>query len=152
MDGCKGTTLVLDIGGTTTDMSVGLDGVPLRAPYGIRLGPFRTLIRSLLTRSVGLGGDSEVKNGENGQLIIGPLRKGMPVAFGGPAPTPTDAMITLGVLDTGNREAAKEAMENLGRPYKWDALKTAESVLERMALSIAEAAKAFLTIDRTSSL
>jgi N-methylhydantoinase A/oxoprolinase/acetone carboxylase beta subunit len=145
LDGCKGTTLVLDIGGTTTDMSVVLDGVPLLAPYGIRLGPFRTLIRSLLTRSIGLGGDSEVRTGKDGRLIIGPLRKGMPVAFGGPAPTPTDAMITLGLLDTGNREAAKEAMENLGRPFKWDAPKTAVRVLEHMAMSIAEAAKAFLS-------
>jgi N-methylhydantoinase A/oxoprolinase/acetone carboxylase beta subunit len=144
LDGCKGTTLVLDIGGTTTDMSVVLDGVPLRAPYGIRLGSFRTLIRSLLTRSIGLGGDSEVRTDKDGHLIIGPLRKGMPVALGGPAPTPTDAMITLGLLQTGNREAAKEAMENLGMPFKWDPLKTAVRVLEHMALSIAEEAKAFL--------
>ena len=145
LDGCKGTTLVLDIGGTTTDMSVVLDGIPLLAPYGIRLGPFRTLIRSLLTRSIGLGGDSEVRIAEDGHLIIGPLRKGMPVAFGGPAPTPTDAMITLGLLDTGNREATKEAMKNLGRPFTWDAPKTAVRVLEHMARSIAEAAKAFLS-------
>jgi N-methylhydantoinase A/oxoprolinase/acetone carboxylase beta subunit len=145
LDGCKGTTLVLDIGGTTTDMSVVLDGVPLRAPYGIRLGPFRTLIRSLLTRSIGLGGDSEVQTGKDGHLIIGPLRKGMPVAFGGPAPTPTDAMITQGLLDTGNRKAAKEAMENLGRPFTWDAPKTAVRVLEHMARSIAKEAKDFLS-------
>ena len=144
LDGCKGTALVLDIGGTTTDMSVVLDGVPLRAPYGIRLGHFRTLIRSLLTHSVGLGGDSEVCTGEDGHLAIGPLRKGMPVAFGGPAPTPTDAMITLGMLDAGNKEAAKEAVGILGQPFKWDTTKTATTVLKRMALSIAEAAKAFL--------
>lgn len=145
LDGCKGTTLVLDIGGTTTDMSVVLDGVPLRAPYGIRLGPFRTLIRSLQTRSIGLGGDSEVRKGKDGHLTIGPLRKGRPVAFGGPAPTPTDAMIALGLLHTGDKEAAKKAMENLGRSFKWDAPQTAESVLEHVARSIAEAAKAFLS-------
>ena len=61
LDGCPGTSLVLDIGGTTTDMAVVLNGVPLLDPAGIRLGPFQTLIRSLLTHSVGIGGDSEVR-------------------------------------------------------------------------------------------
>jgi N-methylhydantoinase A/oxoprolinase/acetone carboxylase beta subunit len=51
-------SLVLDIGGTTTDMAVLLDGVPLLAPLGIEIGEYRTVIRSLLTRSIGLGGDS----------------------------------------------------------------------------------------------
>ncbi|HEN20380.1 MAG TPA: hydantoinase/oxoprolinase family protein, partial [Desulfobacteraceae bacterium] len=46
MDGCAGTTLVLDVGGTTTDMAVVLDGAPLITPSGIKLGPFLTLIRS----------------------------------------------------------------------------------------------------------
>ena len=82
LDGCEGTSLILDIGGTTTDMSVVLNGAPLRAPYGIRLGLFRTLIRSLLTRSVGIGGDSEVRTGQDGSLKVGPSRRGSRLLLG----------------------------------------------------------------------
>jgi N-methylhydantoinase A/oxoprolinase/acetone carboxylase beta subunit len=144
LDGCKGTTLVLDIGGTTTDMSVVLNGVPLRAPYGIRLGPFHTLIRSLLTRSIGLGGDSEVRVDGDGEMKIGPERKGRPVAFGGAVPTPTDAMVTLGLLEAGSPEAASASMENLGSPLALDAPATAKRVLELTAKGIADAARSFI--------
>ncbi|HSO20349.1 MAG TPA: hydantoinase/oxoprolinase N-terminal domain-containing protein, partial [Desulfosarcina sp.] len=43
--------LVLDIGGTTTDMAVLVDGVPLLDPLGITIGDHKTLIRSLETVS-----------------------------------------------------------------------------------------------------
>jgi len=144
LDGCKGTTLVLDVGGTTTDMSVVLDGTPLLTPLGIRLGPFQTLIRSLMTHSLGLGGDSEVLGQRDGTLKIGPVRKGRPAGMGGPAPTPTDAMITLGLLKTGDGSAARAAMEKAGKAAGWDAVGTAERVLQRMAQIIAASAGAFV--------
>lgn len=71
--------LVLDIGGTTTDMAVLIDGVPLLEPVGIRLGGFRTLIRSLQTQSIGIGGDSTV-DFIGGELKVGPQRKGPAMA------------------------------------------------------------------------
>ncbi len=144
LDGCADTSLVLDIGGTTTDMSLVLAGVPLLDPRGIKLGLFRTLIPSLLTHSIGLGGDSEVRSERDGRLRIGPLRKGKPVAFGGSVPTPTDAMITLGLLRVGDTEAARGAMETLGGPLGWDITSTAERILERMARIIADSANAFI--------
>ncbi|MCD6305962.1 MAG: hydantoinase/oxoprolinase family protein [Deltaproteobacteria bacterium] len=144
LDGCKGETLVLDVGGTTTDMAVVMDGTPLLKPLGIRLGPYRTLIRSLLTHSMGIGGDSEVRMDPKGNLRIGPIRKGKPVALGGPAPTPTDAMIALDLLTVGHRNAAAAAMERLGAPAGWDAATTAERTLHTMAEAIAASAKAFI--------
>jgi N-methylhydantoinase A len=144
LDGCKGTCLVLDIGGTTTDMAVVLDGIPLRAPYGIRLGTFRTLIRSLLTRSIGVGGDSEVQIASNRDVKVGPLRRGRPMATGGPVPTPTDALITLGLLDLGDAVAARKAMEQLGIQVGWDAEFTARRIVEGMAKTIADSVNAFL--------
>jgi N-methylhydantoinase A len=61
----SGATLVLDIGGTTTDMAILIDGVPLLAPLGIEIGDYKTLIRALQTQSIGVGGDSVVRL-ENG--------------------------------------------------------------------------------------
>ncbi len=144
LDGCEGATLVLDIGGTTTDMAVVIDGTPLRAPYGIRLGPFRTLIRSLFTSSIGLGGDSEVGIKKEGGLYIGPMRRGMPAAFGGPVPTPTDAMICLGLLETGSRKAATEAIKSLGDFLDKDVKETAKHVLDYSARKIADSARDFI--------
>ena len=144
LDGCADTSLILDIGGTTTDISVILGGVPLLEPSGIMLGPFQTLIRSLLTHSIGIGGDSEIRSGKKGQFIIGPLRQGPPLAFGGAAPTPTDAMITLGMIKTGDRKAAMEGMAALGAPGGLDAEDTARHVLERMGEIIAESAWTFV--------
>ena len=51
----KGATLLLDIGGTTTDMAILIDGVPLLAPQGIQIGEYKTLIRALKTQSIGVG-------------------------------------------------------------------------------------------------
>jgi N-methylhydantoinase A len=144
LDGCRGTSLVLDIGGTTTDMTVVLDGVPLLEPRGIRLGLYQTLIRSLLTHSIGVGGDSEVRRGTGGELRVGPARKGPPVALGGTVPTPTDAMITLNLLRVGSREAATDAMKSLGSSRKQEPESTARAILETMADTIADSARAFL--------
>lgn len=144
LDKCKGTTLALDIGGTTTDMAVIVDGVPLRAPFGIRLGNFHTLIRSLMTRSIGLGGDSEIRVNKKGMFKIGPLRKGRPVALGGNVPTPTDAMITLDLFNLGSKTAAIKAMSMLGAGIDLDAKSTAEHVLLEMGNAIAQSVKSFV--------
>ena len=144
LDGCRGATLVLDVGGTTTDMSVVLDGMPLLNPHGVKLGLYKTLIRSIITHSLGTGGDSVVQVKTNGKMTVGPLRKGPPVAFGGAVATPTDAMVTLGLLALGNKVAAKAAMENLGGALGCNAEATAERVLQQMAETIAHSARAFV--------
>ena len=106
-------TLVLDIGGTTTDIAIIVDKAPLLEPLGIRRGKYKSLIRSLKTYSKGIGGDSEVKV-EDGVLKIGPKRRGPAMAFGGNTPTPTDAMVYLGIMENGDKEAAKAGMEAIG--------------------------------------
>ncbi len=97
--------LVFDIGGTTTDMAIMVNGVPLLNPVGIELGGYKTLIRALETHSIGVAGDSEVRV-EAGALKIGPQRRGPALAYGGPVPTPMDAMLVLGLVRTEGREKA----------------------------------------------
>jgi len=96
MTACKEDAIALDIGGTTTDIAVFADGVPLLEPFGVTIDGRKTLIRGLRTKSVGVGGDSVVSLRE-GKLSVGPEREGPAAAFGGPFPTPTDAMIVLGL-------------------------------------------------------
>lgn len=144
LDGCRGATLVLDVGGTTTDMAVVPDGMPLLNPHGVKLSLYKTLIRSIITHSLGTGGDSAIQVKTNGKMIVGPLRKGPPVAFGGAAATPTDALVTLGLLALGNKAAAKAAMEELGSALGCTAEAAAERVLQQMAETIAQSARAFV--------
>ena len=105
--------LLLDIGGTTTDIAFLADGVTLFEPYGISVGSYHTLVRSIYSRSIALGGDSVV-SAANGELRIGPRRAGSPRAFGGPLPTPTDAFLCLGRMEKGDKTGAMESMKELG--------------------------------------
>ena len=73
--------LVSDIGGTTTDYALLVDGRPRIDPDGATVGGFRTMVEAVAMRTVGLGGDSEVRwgtagpGGDTGQrLLIGPRR------------------------------------------------------------------------------
>ncbi|GFN34584.1 hydantoinase/oxoprolinase family protein [Tepidimicrobium xylanilyticum] len=123
--------ILLDIGGTTTDIFFLVDGVPLFEPLGIKIDRYKTLVRAIYSVSIGLGGDSSI-NIENGQIKIGPLREGKPYAFGGPKPTPTDAMITLGLMNTGNRKKAYDSMVSLGRELNISPEEVAQLILDTM--------------------
>lgn len=100
----------IDIGGTTTDIALFADGAPLLEPQGVQIEEHKTLIRGLLTHSMAVGGDSHVQVVDN-KLQIGPERKGNAMAFDGPVPTPTDALIFLGLADIGHKGKAFRAME-----------------------------------------
>lgn len=125
--------ILLDIGGTTTDVALLADGSPLLEPYGVTIAGRPTLIRALNTRSIGLGGDSCVSYTGN-DFKIGPGRLGPPMAFGGSVPTPTDAMVVLGSLQAGFADKAKEAMTQLC-PDKTPE-KTAIQLLETFTIRI----------------
>lgn len=124
-------TLLLDIGGTTTDISFLADGVPLLVPHGISISEYPTLIRSIYNISIGLGGDSEVRVNENGEIKIGPTRQGSSMALGGPVPTPSDAMIVLGKMNFGNKDKACEAMKLIGNMLNKPPHETAEVICDK---------------------
>ncbi|HZJ82506.1 MAG TPA: hydantoinase/oxoprolinase family protein [Clostridia bacterium] len=121
--------ILLDVGGTTTDIFFLADGVPLFEPQGIEIGSYKTLVRAIYSFSIGLGGDSSI-HVEKGKLKIGPNREGPPFALGGPKPTPTDAMIALELMDFGDNDRAMESMENLGSELNLSPKDVAEKILE----------------------
>ncbi len=123
--------VLLDIGGTTTDIFFLADGVPLFEPLGIKIDRYKTLVRAIYSVSIGLGGDSSI-GVEKGKINIGPNREGYPYAFGGPKPTPTDAMIVLELMDKGDRKKAYESMEILGKKLSLSPIDTSKLVLETM--------------------
>ncbi|MCD7898008.1 MAG: hydantoinase/oxoprolinase family protein [Planctomycetaceae bacterium] len=61
--------VVVDMGGTTSDIAVIRNGRPLRAENGIAIGRWKTGIRGLDIDTVGLGGDSAVQYGTDGMVL-----------------------------------------------------------------------------------
>jgi N-methylhydantoinase A/oxoprolinase/acetone carboxylase beta subunit len=113
--------IVMDIGGTTTDLAVLIGRAPVLAPHGIAIGPYRTLIRSLETLSIGMGGDSAVRL-RNSCLTVGPDREGPAILFGGRVPTPTDALAVIGDITHDDRARAcaglKPVADKMGVPLE----------------------------------
>lgn len=65
--------VVVDIGGTTTDTAALADGLVRVSEGGTTVGGFRTHVKALHMRTVGLGGDSLIRL-DKGRLMIGPGR------------------------------------------------------------------------------
>jgi N-methylhydantoinase A len=124
------TAVVVDVGGTTTDLALILDGHPLMASQGAVLNGYPLPVRALIARSLPVGGDSTVvaASGLNGAPVgpavaphmatvsLLPTRAGPAACLGGPAPTLTDALRLLGYTRMGDRELARAALAPLGDP------------------------------------
>ena len=139
----KEDTLVMDIGGTTTDIAVLIKGAPVLDPLGIIIGPYKTLIRSLETLSIGLGGDSVVKV-IDGKLTIGPERLGPAMAYGGPVPTPTDALCILDDIPGGNCAKAVAGLEPLAAQLGVSVKALAVEIIDVSCKKILSAARQLL--------
>lgn len=132
--------IVMDVGGTTTDLAVLIGRAPVLDPHGISIGPYRTLIRSLETLSIGMGGDSAVRL-RNGRLTVGPDREGPALLFGGRLPTPTDALAVIGDMAHCDHECARTGLKPLADRLNISIKALADQVVEiacRAMLAAAE--------------
>ena len=105
-------TVALDIGGTTTDISLWKHGRPLMTKNGVSIREYPSAVRSFAITSVGIGGESVVRF-KNGNLTVGPERVGPSVALGGIEPTLGDALIVLGHANYGDFNLALRALQDL---------------------------------------
>jgi N-methylhydantoinase A/oxoprolinase/acetone carboxylase beta subunit len=97
--------MVIDVGGTTTDVGQLRHGFPREANSVVKIGGVRTLFRMPDLMSIGLGGGSHVSLDP---LTVGPLSVGYRllkegIAFGGRQLTTTDIAVAAGRLDLGDR-------------------------------------------------
>ena len=97
--------MVVDVGGTTTDVGQLKLGFPREANSVVKVGGVRTLFRMPDLLSIGLGGGSHVSLDP---LKVGPVSVGYrlmkdAVAFGGTQLTTTDVAIASGRLPIGAR-------------------------------------------------
>jgi N-methylhydantoinase A/oxoprolinase/acetone carboxylase beta subunit len=67
-------SLVIDVGGTTTDIAMIENGLPLLASSGCQIGRWKTHVEAIDMHTGGIGGDSHVHIDRRGRLSIGPAR------------------------------------------------------------------------------
>ncbi|NOZ23945.1 MAG: DUF1638 domain-containing protein [Planctomycetes bacterium] len=72
--------MVIDMGGTTSDIAQVRDGEVLVTPTGARLGGWATNVRAADIQTAGLGGDSYVQIHAGTEIAIGPKRV-VPLAY-----------------------------------------------------------------------
>lgn len=99
--------VVVDIGGTTTDVGVLSHGFPRESMVAVEIGDVRTNFRMPDLVSVGLGGGSIVRMHDDGRVTVGPDSVGYRVTrealcFGGGTLTATDIMVAKGIADVGD--------------------------------------------------
>jgi N-methylhydantoinase A/oxoprolinase/acetone carboxylase beta subunit len=98
--------LVIDVGGTTTDIGSLRHGFPREANNVVEIGGVRTLFRMPDLLSLGLGGGTLVKEEP---LTIGPASVGyrlteQALVFGGDVLTVTDVAVAAGLIDLGDKK------------------------------------------------
>ena len=116
--------VVIDVGGTTTDLGMIQNGFPRESGVAVTIGGVRTNFRMPDVISIGLGGGSIVRCHEDGSVTVGPDSVGYRIAekalvFGGDTMTATDVAVRLGMADLGDpslvagisEETARKAMD-----------------------------------------
>lgn len=108
---CVTDGVVIDVGGTTTDVGILVSGFPREASVVVYVGGVATNFRMPDVLSLGIGGGSLVNNGE-GEVTVGPQSVGHRIeeralVFGGPVLTATDIAVAGGLASIGDRAAVE---------------------------------------------
>ncbi len=132
-------SVVVDIGGTTSDISLLIEGKPLYASQGALIEGSLTHVRSFAVNSIALGGDSPV-SAETGNLRIGKVRLDIAACFGGEKPTVTDAFNVLLDLNIGDPLASRSKLaavaQELGQSLETLCRSVADQVISALKDSI----------------
>lgn len=136
--------ITADMGGTTLDVGMLADGIPITRPKSW-LGQFEYYVPSIDVRSVGAGGGSIISFHEStGTIRVGPESAGAmpgPAAFkrGGTRPTVTDADLVLGYLNPEyfleggialDVDASRAALAQVGAPLHMSAEEVAAAAVQ----------------------
>ncbi|KAH7310665.1 hypothetical protein B0I35DRAFT_358305 [Stachybotrys elegans] len=136
--------LVVDIGGTTTDVCALLpSGFPRQAPGFVELGGVRTAFSMPEVVSIGLGGGSKVLlDDSNGSVSIGPASVGHLLnqqarVFGGSTLTTTDIVVAAGKAQLGDAALVQDLPPNVVQASRKEIKRMLETVVEQMKVSSA---------------
>jgi len=140
-------TVALDIGGTTTDISLWKQGRPLMTKSGVSIREYPSAVRSFAVTSVGIGGESVVRI-VDGEFTVGPERVGPSLALGGAEPTLGDALIVLGYASYGDTTLAEQAMEVLANRLNTSAKDGTTQIQQQLTGAMTASDMARLVVDK----
>ena len=140
-------TVALDIGGTTTDISLWKQGRPLMTKNGVSIREYPSAVRSFAVTSVGIGGESVVRI-VDGDVTVGPERVGPSLALGGAEPTLGDALIVLGYASYGDTTLAEQAMEVLANRLNTSAKDGTTQIQQQLTGAMTASDMARLVVDK----
>ena len=128
--------LVMDIGGTTTDVGALVNGAPRESSIAVDIGGVRTNFRMPDLISIGLGGGSLVV-AEGGKVRVGPRSVGYRITsealvFGGSQLTATDIAVAAGYADIGDKGRVAKLDKKLVAAAVDEIHRLAEDTIDRM--------------------
>ncbi|RFU34899.1 hypothetical protein B7463_g1495, partial [Scytalidium lignicola] len=140
-DGPEAPVIVVDIGGTTTDVCALLpSGFPRQAGTWVEVGGVRCAFSMPEVVSIGLGGGTKVVEDENGVVKVGPdstgyrlLTEGL--VFGGNTLTATDVVVAAGKEKIGDSSRVSHVSEKLIAGARLEIKRLLERVVDSMKLT-----------------
>ena len=110
--------MVVDVGGTTSDIGCLVHGFPREANNVVEVGGVRTLFRMPDLLSIGLGGGTLVVEGDGGAPVVGPRSVGFrlpqkALVFGGDTLTTTDIGVAAGLIELGDKSLVRHLSPGL---------------------------------------
>ncbi|WP_431811130.1 hydantoinase/oxoprolinase N-terminal domain-containing protein [Lysinibacillus sp. FW12] len=132
-------TMVLDVGGTTSDIGVLQDGFPRESSVAVEVGDIRTNFRMPDIISVGLGGGSIVRVKDD-KITVGPDSVGYKISeealvFGGSTLTTTDIAVRLGLANVGDRNLVAHIDEAFAKAVQEEISLLLEQAIDKMKTS-----------------
>lgn len=135
--------LVVDIGGTTTDVCALLpSGFPRQAPGFVEVGGVRTAFSMPEVVSIGLGGGSKVQVSPASDVTVGPGSVGHFIkqearVFGGQTLTASDIVVALGRTRLGNPSLVDDVDRSVVESARKEIKRMLEDVIDQMKVSAA---------------
>lgn len=118
-------TVIVDIGGTTTDISVQVKGDTVFQRQGAEISGYKTLVPALFARSIGLGGDSEInvvrRSEASKEAQMSPKKTGTITIEPGRGPQEiSDVAGKTDVVGEGNNQAVQKTRVELPQADAFD--------------------------------
>lgn len=134
--------IVLDVGGTTSDLGVLAEGFPRESSLAVDVGGIRTNFRMPDIVSIGLGGGSIVRQ-VGDHVTIGPDSVGYRITeealvFGGKQLTTTDIAVRLGISDIGDKSLVADIPIDFAKKAYEEIRKMTEETIDKMKTSSGE--------------
>ncbi|KQL35424.1 hydantoinase subunit beta [Bacillus sp. FJAT-25509] len=132
--------IVVDVGGTTSDVGVLIQSFPRESSLAVEIGGARTNFRMPDLISIGLGGGTIIRIKDNGEFTVGPDSVGyrLPeksLIFGGDTLTTTDVAVALGKVELGDASKVAHLDKELLNKVYVKMVELVEEAIDKMKTS-----------------